>query len=462
MRYFTSTIHWIQLFILFAVTTITTLCFARDPLKQPFHYESIWNMPIGGDAEYIHAHIQPANSWGMTVAEDIIILTPDAPYVDIYRSDAGWNRDDSRCDIDGGLIFRAPIPDDFVVSPDNWDGHTPNSGLAVLMDDGRTIKQTQPFARCTAGDYATSKYTFEDVDLYGDGYYGAHGATELSAIGGAIRVGELLPEAGPITHALKVNIYAEVNVYYDSRTKGYRWPARDADSYAPDRYGSKGDPVKECLMGALLALPADMNLDDLELETEPARMLAQAFQDYGAYLVDNTAWDVYAIITEWGPNGRVQDEFKEAWGFDINPRSTSTPWAQDMRKIFTNLHIVDNNGPESIGGGGEPRVPLADPLSETNVRKKRGNTPAKLQLLNNYPNPFNPTTTIQYSVKQDAFITIQIYDVNGHLMNKVFQGYQTAGHHEVEFQDQTLPSGVYFCELTSGDFKSVRSMLLIR
>ena len=462
MRFFTSTTRWIQLVILFAVTLTTTLCFARDPLHQPFHRESIWNMPIGSDAEYVHAQIQPANSWGMTIDEDLIVLTPDAPDVDIYRSDAGWNRDKSRCDIDGGVIFRAPIPDDFVVSPDTWDGLTPNSGLALLMDDGRTIKQTQPFARCYAGDYATSRYTFKDVDLYGDGYYGAHGATELSAIGGAIRVGELLPGAGAITHALKVNIYAEVNVYYDSQTKGYRWPARDADSYAPDRYGTKGDPVKACLMGALLALPADMNLDDLELETEPARVLAQAFQDYGAYLVDNTAWDVYAIITEWGPNGRVQDEFKEAWGFDINPRSISTPWAQDMRKIFTNLHIIDNNGPESIGGGGEPRVPLAEPLSETNVQKKSENTTIKFELLNNYPNPFNPSTTIAYELTQAADVLLTIHNLNGQHIETLVDARQTKGRYTNQWNPEGLGSGLYVYKLTVDGNTMLKKCTLLR
>lgn len=117
-------------------------------------------------------------------------------------------------------------------------------------------------------------------------------------------------------------------------------------------------------MGALLALPPWMDIGKMKFETEPARILAQAFQDYGAYVVDDTAWDVYAIITEWGPSGRVKDEFKEAWGFEFDPASRDTPWARDMDRIFTNLHVVVNNGPDRIGGGGEPRAPQAAPLQE--------------------------------------------------------------------------------------------------
>lgn len=331
----------------------------RDPYKWPFAATSIWNMPIGSEAEYVHAYLEPAD--GVTVDEDYIVMTPDAPLMEVKESTAGWDRSKSRCETTGKHLFSAPIPQDFVVSPRTWDGATPNAGLAVLMPDGRTIKQTQPFAHCEGSEYGTSQYMFPDQDLYGDGLYGAHGASKLSAIGGALRVGELTPESGPIRHALKINVFARKNVYYDEETIGFRWPALSADGYAADHYyKDRTNPmVKACRMGALLALPSWLDLDALSFETEPGRILAQAFQDYGAYLVDDTAWDVYALITEWGPAGRFSDEFEKNWGFPFAEFSEDSPWKRDMDKIFVNLHVVDNNAPDRIGGGGEPRVPLA-------------------------------------------------------------------------------------------------------
>lgn len=338
----------------------------RDPLKQPFRSASIWNMPIGSNAVFVHAEIEKALARGMTIDEDIIVMKPDAPQTEIYTNYAGWNREKDRCTKDGPLLFSAPIPDDFVVSSETWDGLTPNSGLAVVLPDGRTIKQTQPFARCTAGKNGTSQYVFDNADIYGDGYYGAHGGSGLSAIGGALRVGELVSEDTTIKHVLKINIFGKKNLYYDNVTKGFRWPAKRADGYAANNYGTARTlPVnKECRMGALLALPPTINIDDLEFETIPGRILAQAFQDYGAYIVDDTAWDVYALVTEWGPDGRVSDEFEKKWGFPMNIVSKDTPWGRDMDKIFLNLHIVVNNSAQSIGGGGEPRVPLAPELKE--------------------------------------------------------------------------------------------------
>lgn len=338
---------------------------SRDPLKWPFSSNSIWNTPIGSDAVYVHAGIQVAEAKGMTVDEDIIVMDTDAEMMDVFINNAGWNRKKSRCPVEGELLFSAPIPYDFIVSPETWDGATPNSGLAVLMPDRRTIKQTQPFAHCEPNDKGTSRYMFPDQDIYGEGLYGAHGASGLSAIGGTLRFDELTPESGPIRHALKVNLFGKKNYYYDEETKGYRWPAKSADSYAEGNYASlREDPVKALRIGSLLALPADFDLESLGLETEPAKILARAFRDYGAYVVDDTAWDVYAIIAEWSPDGRFIEEFKKNWGFPFNIDDKNTPWGRDMDKIFTNLHVVDNNNPESIGGGGEPIAPRAPELKQ--------------------------------------------------------------------------------------------------
>ncbi|MDR2920049.1 MAG: hypothetical protein LBV72_11875 [Tannerella sp.] len=338
----------------------------RDPYLWPFSQTSIWNMPIGSDAEYVPALFEDTDKLRMTVDEDYIVMKPNAPLTKVYYSEAGWNKNKDRCEHNGTLLFEAPFPHDWIISSDTWIGTTPNSGLATLMPDGETIKQTQPFAHCQNGDIATSKVLCKDVNIYGEGITGAHGGSRMSAIGGALRNHELTPTSGPIRHVLKVNVYANKNLYYDQVTKGYRWPAGGADSSAAGLYGTirKTPPNKECRMGALLALPASLDIASLELKTEPARILAVAFQDYGAYIVDNTAWDVFAIITEWSPDGRFIDEFKKNWGFAFETTGTNSndDWREDLRKIFSKMHIVINNTEATIGGGGTPRQKLAPPF----------------------------------------------------------------------------------------------------
>lgn len=339
----------------------------RDPLLWPFSRDSIWNLPIGASAVYVPANIQQATQRGMTTDPDVIILTPNATMTAVYYNPDGWSGG-SRCTPQGNVLFNAPIPGNFVVQgagPSNPDGTTPNYATAILMPDGHTLTQGQPFARCTADGPATMWWSVSN-DLYGTGVDGGHGGSGLSSIGGTIRLGELVP-GGVIRHVMKVNLYGLGNYHYDGTTHGYRWPAIQADGCAASCYGGTTPALR---MGSLLAIPASVNINSLGLETEPAKILARAFQDYGAYTVDDTGWSVYAIETEFGPQGRVEDQFNTAWGFPINAATKTVPWARDMDRLFGALNVVDNwdqaawqvvsasNGSQGAGGGA-PRVAWA-------------------------------------------------------------------------------------------------------
>ena len=343
----------------------------RDPYLWPFAQNSIWNMPIGSNAQYVPAKLEMPTNGMLTLDEDYIVLAPDVPEMKIYWCSVRWGTGD-RCTPDQPLNLQAniPIPQSFVVSPSTWDGGKPNAGIAVLLKDKRSIWQSQPFAHCTNGGDATTGYVYADnQDLYGSGYYGSHGGSRLSVLGGSIRTHELSPTSGPIRHAIKMNICGKKNLYYDNVNYGYRWPALAADAAAPTNYGKdRTTPaVPECRMGALMAIPSTVTLESIAFETQPGKMLAQALQDYGGYIVDDTGWDVYAIETEWGPNGRFRDIFKQNWGYDFvvsMTQSTTTPWGRDIVKIYKALNIVINNSATSIGGGGTPRQELAPPFKQ--------------------------------------------------------------------------------------------------
>ncbi len=359
----------------------------RDPLLQPFSPESIWNMPIGEGAEYVAAELIVPQSGMVTIDEDYIFMTPDEEDIDLLYSDGGWQQNiERRCvsTDEKKFLAKLPMPSDFIVSPETWDGRSPNAGIAVLLKDKRHIYQGQPYAHCTEdGEYTVGyelnfnkEHPLGYEDLYGEGISGAHGASGLSALGGAIRVHELTPTSGPIQHALKINLYAALNLYIDRTNNcGHRWPARSEDSYASRDAAGKGyytlrpsnlPVVKDCVMGSLFALKPDFDIE--ALRTEPAKVLAQTFMDYGAYVVDDCAWDVFGIAVEWGPNGRFVDEFKKNWGFKFTDyakgadSSQWSDWAKDIRDIYSNLNVVANNSKESVGGPGKRRVPMAAPL----------------------------------------------------------------------------------------------------
>jgi hypothetical protein len=342
------------------ITVDPAVSSTRDPLKQPFSSTSIWNMPIGSGAVYVPANIPVTPGYKVSkVDEERIILRPSAPLVNIYYNGAGWSGA-NRCGAQGSLLTRVPMPTDFVV-PSSYE----NESTAVLSADGRTLIQMQPLARCSAGGDATSLLVWSGVDLYGSGIPGAHGGSNLSAIGGSIRLGEVRPGQAGANHAIKVIVDAAKSLYKCTTASAcYRWPASTADGYAVGYYGTQNPGQSSAVkMGALLALPASLNISSLSLETEPARQLAYTLQNYGAYIVDDTYGDGFGFATEWGPDGRFRDQFRSDYGYDfVTNAGANTPWSRDLEKLIRELNVVDNNSSSSIGGGGMPRQPLALPL----------------------------------------------------------------------------------------------------
>ena len=96
-------------------------------------------------------------------------------------------------------------------------------------------------------------------------------------------------------------------------------------------------------------------------------------------------------------------------------------------------------------------------------------------LSNNYPNPFNPTTKIKYTIStppissplskgrtKEGFVTLKVYDILGNEIATLVNEEKPAGSYEVEFNASSLPSGVYFYQLTSGDFISAKKMILLK
>lgn len=93
--------------------------------------------------------------------------------------------------------------------------------------------------------------------------------------------------------------------------------------------------------------------------------------------------------------------------------------------------------------------------------------PDKFSLEQNYPNPFNPSTTIKYALPFDGFVAIKIYNAVGQEVTKLINGNIKAGYHEVSWNGRnssnvSLPSGVYFYRIESGDFVNTKKMLMLK
>lgn len=86
----------------------------------------------------------------------------------------------------------------------------------------------------------------------------------------------------------------------------------------------------------------------------------------------------------------------------------------------------------------------------------------EFELLPNYPNPCNPVTTIEYSVKRRCRVLLEVVDVRGQVVAQLGDQVQEAGAHAVRFDAHQLPSGVYFYRIRTGEFNAVQKMVLMQ
>ncbi len=86
----------------------------------------------------------------------------------------------------------------------------------------------------------------------------------------------------------------------------------------------------------------------------------------------------------------------------------------------------------------------------------------KTELLDNYPNPFNPSTIISYSIKTEGRVSLKIYNTLGQEIRTLVDEIKQAGNSEVEFNASELPSGIYIYRMQSGDYLSIKKMLLVK
>jgi hypothetical protein len=83
-------------------------------------------------------------------------------------------------------------------------------------------------------------------------------------------------------------------------------------------------------------------------------------------------------------------------------------------------------------------------------------------LTQNFPNPFNPNTIINYQLPISNFVSLKVYDALGKEVATLVNQKQNSGSYEVEFNGEGLPSGIYFYKLEAGDFVETKRMILLK
>ena len=111
--------------------------------------------------------------------------------------------------------------------------------------------------------------------------------------------------------------------------------------------------------------------------------------------------------------------------------------------ILYNVYVDTSEGSVGIGNPGS-RIPSVYRLEQ------------------NFPNPFNPSTQINYDLPKEGFVKLTVYDITGSEVQKLVNSFERAGRYSVVFSPENLASGLYFYKLEASGFVETRKMILIK
>ncbi|HCA43370.1 MAG TPA: hypothetical protein DEP28_08985 [Bacteroidetes bacterium] len=97
-----------------------------------------------------------------------------------------------------------------------------------------------------------------------------------------------------------------------------------------------------------------------------------------------------------------------------------------------------------------------------NNSSSQSELPTEYSLSQNFPNPFNPVTTISYQIPTDGIVNLKVYDILGKEVATLVSEMKRAGSYQVVFNGNNLASGIYFYKIQSGNFNQVKRMMLIK
>ena len=101
-------------------------------------------------------------------------------------------------------------------------------------------------------------------------------------------------------------------------------------------------------------------------------------------------------------------------------------------------------------------------LSPVAVSDDNSNFPTEYSLAPAYPNPFNPSTTIEYSLPKSAEVRLVIFNILGEELVRLVEERQEAGVHSTVWNAVGLPSGIYFYRLDAGNFSQTKKIVLLK
>lgn len=145
--------------------------------------------------------------------------------------------------------------------------------------------------------------------------------------------------------------------------------------------------------------------------------------------------------------------------------SSTAPLGEVITLSLQNIVALEASGQQAALASSTLQLTVGGAANVAIQRSSR--TVTEYRLYQNFPNPFNPETMIQYDIVQPGIVTLQIFNAVGQEVRRLLEEVQTPGAYEIRWdgrdgQGEVLSSGVYFYRLQAGDFVQIRKMALVQ
>ena len=156
-------------------------------------------------------------------------------------------------------------------------------------------------------------------------------------------------------------------------------------------------------------------------------------------------------------------------GFEIERRTLNSDWkkigfvngagttTEPHTYQFTELNLTPDNYLFRL-----KQIDFDGSFNYSKVIEANVNRSLSFSLTQNFPNPFNPITKIDYEVPQECLHALKVFDVLGNVVANLISEYRSAGSYSIEFNASELSSGIYYYQLKAGDFVETKKMILMK
>ena len=403
-----------------------------------------WDKTFGNSGSDYASSVQQTSDGGYILAGGTSSLGPDTTYVWLIKTDSSgnqeWNKTFGGSDSDHGNSAQQTSDGGYILAGDTKSFGAGNSDIWLIKTDP------------DGNEEWNKTFGGSDIDR---GY-----SVQQTSDGGYIIAGETFSFGAGYSDFWLIKTDPDGKMEWDNTFGGsYIDIAYSIQQTFDGGYILAGDGDHDCLL-----VKTDSNGNEEWIKTfggsdyfdDDICYSAQQTSDGGYILAGGTKsfgageWDFWLIKTD--SNGNKE--------WDKTLGGSEHDWAKSVQQTSDGGYIVA--GDTQSFGAGNLDIWLIKLKGDVIGVEDQNNLPENYSLSQNFPNPFNPTTTISYSIAKPGNVSIEVFDILGQKVTTLFDGQREAGTYSINWDAAGQANGIYIAVMKAGGIIKKEKMMMVK